>query len=244
MVRQGLGFEFDGVTFPERFLVMSTTHDFREEMPDLAHVAYITDPDEWMVLLKTPDHWRCLMPVPADEANEDAVRPERIEARLQGAAPKEGPYDVIQHSLYNVHQRVASNFSQNRVLIAGDSAHMNNPLGGMGMNSGIHDVWSAVDTVLAVEQRGADWQKASEIYGRIRSEACHEYVQKETTQNFKDMQEKDRAVREARNDMMRNLMVDADARRAYLLKASMLTSARAAIKQVQDELDALVQALR
>jgi 2-polyprenyl-6-methoxyphenol hydroxylase-like FAD-dependent oxidoreductase len=239
MVRQGLGFEFDGVTFPERFLVMSTTHDFRDEMPDLAYVAYITDPDEWMVLLKTPDHWRCLMPVPADESNEDATRPERIEARLQGAAPKDGAYDVIQHSLYNVHQRVASNFSQNRVLIAGDSAHMNNPLGGMGMNSGIHDVWSAVDTVLAVEQNGADWQQASEIYGRVRSAACHEYVQKETTQNFKDMQEKDRAVREARNDLMRNLMVDADARRAYLLKASMLTSARAAIAQVQDELAAL-----
>ena len=239
MVRQGLGFEFDGVTFPERFLVMSTTHDFREEMPDLAYVAYITDPDEWMVLLKTPDHWRCLMPVPADEANEDAVHPERIEARLQGAAPKEGPYEVIQHSLYNVHQRVASDFSQNRVLIAGDSAHMNNPLGGMGMNSGIHDVWSAVETILAVEQRGADWQKASEIYGRIRSAACHEYVQKETTQNFKDMQEKDRAVREARNQLMRDLMVDADARRAYLLKASMLTSARAAIAQVEEELAAL-----
>ena len=236
MVRQGLGFEFDGVTFPERFLVMSTTHDFRDEMPDLAYVAYITDPDEWMVLLKTPDHWRCLMPIPADESNEDAVKPERIQARLQGAAPIDGEYEVIQHSLYNVHQRVASDFSQNRVLIAGDAAHMNNPLGGMGMNSGIHDVWSAVDTILAVERDGVDWHKASAIYGRVRSVACHEYVQAQTTQNFKDMQEKDRAVREARDAMMRNLMVDADARRAYLLKASMLTSAREAIAQVKDEL--------
>jgi 2-polyprenyl-6-methoxyphenol hydroxylase-like FAD-dependent oxidoreductase len=239
MVRQGLGFEFDGVTFPERFLVMSTTHDFRQEMPDLAYVAYITDPVEWMVLLRTPDHWRCLMPIPADESNEDAVKPERIQQRLQGAAPIDGEYDVIQHSLYNVHQRVASDFSQNRVLIAGDSAHMNNPLGGMGMNSGVHDVWSAVDTILAAERDGKDWRKASEIYGRVRSVACHEYVQAQTTQNFKDMQEKDQAVRAARDDMMRGLMVDADARRAYLLKASMLTSARAAIKQVEDELAAL-----
>src|SRR6478736_4385562 len=244
MVRQGLGFEFDGVTFAERFLVMSTTHDFRQEMPDLAYVAYITDPDEWMVLLKTPDHWRCLMPIPADESNEDAVKPERIQARLQGAAPIDGEYDVLQHSLYNVHQRVASDFSQNRVLIAGDSAHMNNPLGGMGMNSGIHDVWSAVDTILAVEKDGADWHKASAIYGRVRSVACHEYVQAQTTQNFKDMQEKDRTVRAARDDVMRNLMVDADARRAYLLKASMLTSARAAIQQVKDELAAITPALR
>jgi len=97
-------------------------------------------------------------------------------------------------------------------------------------------VWSAVDTILAVEKDGADWHKASAIYGRVRSVACHEYVQAQTTQNFKDMQAKDRAVREARDDMMRNLMVDADARRAYLLKASMLTSAREAIQQVKDEL--------
>jgi 3-(3-hydroxy-phenyl)propionate hydroxylase len=189
-----------------------------------------------MVLLKTPDHWRCLMPVPADEPNEEAVTPERIEARLQGAVPIKGTYPVLQHSLYNVHQRVASDFSQNRVLIAGDSAHMNNPLGGMGMNSGIHDVWSAVDTILAVERDGADWKGASDIYGRIRSVACHEYVQKQTTQNFQDMQQKDRAAREARDNMMRNLMVDTEARRDYLLKASMLTSARAAIQQVKDEL--------
>lgn len=238
MVRQGLGFEFDGVTFPERFLVMSTTHDFRQEMPDLAYVAYITDPVEWMVLLKTPDHWRCLMPVPADEPDDVAVTPERIQQRLQGAAPIEGTYDVIAHSLYNVHQRVASDFSQNRVFIAGDSAHMNNPLGGMGMNSGIHDVWSAVDAILAVERDGVDWHRSSEIYGRIRSAACREYVQAQTTQNFKEMQEQDRAVRAARNDLMRSLMVDAEARRAYLIKASMLTSAREAIAQVTSELAA------
>jgi 2-polyprenyl-6-methoxyphenol hydroxylase-like FAD-dependent oxidoreductase len=239
MVRQTLGFEFDGVTFPERFLVMSTSHDFRQELPDLAYVAYITDPDEWMVLLRTPDHWRCLMPVSADEPNEEAVRPERIEERLQGVVPISGTYPLLQHSLYNVHQRVASHFSQNKVLIAGDSAHMNNPLGGLGMNSGIHDVWSAADTILAVENEGADWAKASEIYGRVRSEACHEYVQAETTKNFQDMQEKDRATRAARNDYMRGLMSDAEARREYLLKASMLTSARDAIARVREDLSVL-----
>ncbi len=239
MVRQTLGFEFDGVTFPERFLVMSTSHDFRQELPDLAYVAYITDPDEWMVLLRTPDHWRCLMPVSADEPNKLAVRPERIEERLQGVVPINGKYPVLQHSLYNVHQRVASHFSQNKVLIAGDSAHMNNPLGGLGMNSGIHDVWSAADTILAVENDNADWAKASEIYGRVRSEACNEYVQAETTKNFQDMQEQDRATRAARNDYMRGLMTDAEARREYLLKASMLTSARDAIARVREDLAVL-----
>ncbi|HAM24089.1 MAG TPA: FAD-dependent monooxygenase, partial [Actinobacteria bacterium] len=84
MVRQSFGFEFPGETFAERFLVMSTTFEFRDAMPDLVEVAYITDPDEWMVLLKTPDHWRCLMAVGPQEDDDAAVSDERIQQRLNG----------------------------------------------------------------------------------------------------------------------------------------------------------------
>ncbi len=238
MVRQGLGFGFDGVTFPERFLVMSTSHEFRDSIPDLAHVAYINDPDEWCVLLRTPDHWRVLMPIPEDEPDDVAVSDARIQQRLHGLVRLDHDFEILQHSLYKVHQRVASTFSQNRVLLAGDSAHMNNPLGGMGMNSGIHDAWSAVDTILAARD-GADADKASHIYGQVRAETCHQYVQVMTTGNFRDMQEKDRAAREARNTMIRGLVDDPVAAREYLLKTSMLTSARESIARVQRELAAL-----
>ena len=238
MVRQSLGFGFEGVTFPERFLVMSTSHEFRDSIPDLAHVAYINDPDEWVVLLRTPDHWRVLMPVPAEESDEAAVSDARIQARLHGLVRLDHDVEVLQHSLYRVHQRVASTFSQRRVLLAGDSAHMNNPLGGMGMNSGIHDAWSAVDTILAVRD-GADADKASHIFGQVRAETCHEYVQAMTTSNFRDMQEKDREAREARNTMIRGLVDDPAATRTYLLRTSMLTSARESIARVQRELASL-----
>jgi 2-polyprenyl-6-methoxyphenol hydroxylase-like FAD-dependent oxidoreductase len=238
MVRQSLGFGFDGVTFPERFLVMSTSFEFRDVITDLAAVAYVNDPDEWVVLLRTPDHWRALMPIPADEPDEVAVSDARIQERLKGLHDPGSDYDVLQHSLYKVHQRVASTFSQHRVLLAGDSAHMNNPLGGMGMNSGIHDAWSAVDTILAVRD-GVDADKASHLYGSIRSETCHEYVQAMTTSNFQDMQQKDREARAARNEMLMGLMNDPEAARAYLLKTSMLTSARESIARVQRELAAL-----
>ncbi len=238
MVRQSLGFGFDGVTFPERFLVMSTSQEFRDSMPDLAHVAYINDPDEWCVLLRTPDHWRVLMPIPESESDEVAVSDARIQQRLHGLVRLDHDFEILQHSLYRVHQRVASTFSQHRVLLAGDSAHMNNPLGGLGMNSGIHDAWSAVDTILAARD-GADADKASFIYGLVRAETCHQYVQAMTTTNFRDMQEKDRTAREARNTMIRGLAADPIAARQYLLKTSMLTSARESIARVQRELAAL-----
>lgn len=242
MVRQSMGFTFEGVTFPERFLVMSTTYDFREAYPDLAWVAYITDPVEWMVLLKTPDHWRVLMPIPPEEPDDVAVTEARMQERLNGvladagAAPVDFP--IIQHSLYKVNQRVASHFSQGRVMLAGDSAHMNNPLGGMGMNSGIHDAWSMVDAILAARD-GADPDTASDIAGRVRAATCHQYVQAMTVQNFKEMQEQDRAAREARNAALIAMMGDVEAQKAYLRKVSMLTSGREAIADVQRQLAAL-----
>jgi 2-polyprenyl-6-methoxyphenol hydroxylase-like FAD-dependent oxidoreductase len=238
MVRQSLGFGFEGVTFPERFLVMSTSHEFRDDLPDLAHVAYLSDAAEWLVLLRTPDHWRVLMPVSPQEPDADAATPERIQQRLESVVPIDGDYQVLAQSLYKVHQRVASTFSQHRVLLAGDSAHMNNPLGGLGMNSGLHDAWSAVDTVLAV-LAGADADKASHLYGTVRAETCHEYVQAETTKNFQDMQERDATARAARAEQFRALAADPEATKAYLRRTSMLTSAHAAIERVQRELAAL-----
>jgi 2-polyprenyl-6-methoxyphenol hydroxylase-like FAD-dependent oxidoreductase len=242
MVRQSFTFEFPGVTFPERFLVMSTTYEFRDAIPDLVEVAYITDPREWLVLLKTPDHWRVLMPISPDEPDEVAVSPERIQQRLNGvlADVGQGPVDfpVIQHSLYRVNQRVAENFSQNRVLLAGDSAHMNNPLGGMGMNSGIHDAWSATDVIEAVIKDGVDAQRASEVYGRTRSEVCHGYVQAATKKNFKEMQEQDDSARQQRNAFLAGLKDDEAALKEYLRAASMMTSAIPSIERVRAEIRA------
>jgi 3-(3-hydroxy-phenyl)propionate hydroxylase len=220
MVRQTLGFEFDGVTFPERFLVMSTSHDFRQELPDLAYVAYITDPDEWMVLLRTPDHWRCLMPVSADEPNEEAVRPERIEERLQGVVPIDGKYPLLQHSLYNVHQRVASHFSQNKVLIAGDSAHMNNPLGGMGMNFGIHDAFNLAPRLAAV-LNGEDAATLDE-YDRQRRTVAQEYLQRQTIENKNNISQQDPVAREAFYNTLRATVADPDALRTYLRRVAMI----------------------
>ena len=46
-----------------------------------------------------------------------------------------------------MHERVASSYVQGRVLIAGDAAHVNNPLGGMGLNGGIHDAFNLSRTL-------------------------------------------------------------------------------------------------
>ncbi len=53
--------------------------------------------------------------------------------------PPPQPYEIVHRNLYVTHQRVAATFRHGRVLLAGDAAHVNNPIGGMGLNGGIQD---------------------------------------------------------------------------------------------------------
>src|ERR1700704_2889439 len=142
-VRKALDIEFEGYTHPERFLVLTTPFAFDVEYAQCSR-NYFSDPDEWCALFKvTGDDgsglWRVLFPTRQEETDAQALDEEAVQARLQQFFPKRGPYPVVHRNLYNVHQRVAAAFRQGRVFLAGDSAHVNNPLGGLGLNFGIHD---------------------------------------------------------------------------------------------------------
>ncbi|MFN3553371.1 MAG: FAD-dependent oxidoreductase, partial [Novosphingobium meiothermophilum] len=62
IVRKWLGIEFDGFTYPERFLCLSTDLELADHLPNLALVNYVSDPKEWLVLLRVPSLWRVLVP--------------------------------------------------------------------------------------------------------------------------------------------------------------------------------------
>src|SRR5262249_60085556 len=83
--------------------------------------------------------WRAIFPLKSDEDDAAALAADRIEGRLQKFFPKSSRYDVEYVNVYGVSQRVAETFRRGRILLAGDAAHVNNPIGGMGMNGGIHD---------------------------------------------------------------------------------------------------------
>ena len=139
-VRSSLGIELEGEEYPERFLVVSVGNELTDHLPELAYVNYVADPDEWLVLLRTPDHWRILFPVPDSDGTDEEIQDARsIRARLDGVVALGERWDVLATSLYVVSRRVATTMRSGRVLLAGDAAHQNSPLGGMGMNSGIQD---------------------------------------------------------------------------------------------------------
>ncbi len=230
MVRKSLPVEFEGLTYDQRFLVVSTPFAYEDVFEGLAFVNYISDPDEWVVLLRTPDHWRVLFPVEGDDldAFDDATEAGRgrIQQRLKSLHDPGHDLDVLGSSAYRIHQRVASTFRHGRVLLAGDAAHLNNPLGGMGMNSGIQDAFALCKRLaLVIDGTGPD--SLLDDYARLRRDVALEVVDRASRRNLAELSETDPAKRAERQDHLRATAADPALAAEYLLGATMLPSARA-----------------
>ena len=224
-IRKTLGIAFDGLTIPEIFLSMSTTFRFDEAIADLAPIAYLTDPSEWAVLLRTPSLWRVLLPTDPNQTDEEIRDPATMERRLQGLFPKDGPYEIIHATAYRVHQRVAETYVAGRIFLAGDAAHLNNPLGGMGMNGGIHDAVNLCDKLADVWHCRAPLD-ITERYNRQRRKVAIETVQQQSLRNRKMMAENDPVARAAYHDELRRTVENPVTHKAFLMGSSMIQSLR------------------
>jgi 3-(3-hydroxy-phenyl)propionate hydroxylase len=204
---------------------MSTSFRFDEAIEDLAPIAYLTDPSEWAVLLRTPSLWRVLLPTDPNQTEEQIKDPAEMERRLQALCPKPGAYDIVHATAYRVHQRVAASYVAGRVFLAGDSAHLNNPLGGMGMNGGIHDAVNLCDKLVDVWHGKAPLE-ITERYNRQRRKVAIETVQEQSLRNRKMMAENDPAARAAYHDELRQIAADPAKHKNYLMRSSMIQSLR------------------
>ena len=228
-VRKALDIEFEGYTHPERFLVLTTTFSFDTEYAQCSR-NYFSDPDEWCALFKvTGDDgtglWRVLFPTRLNETDAQAMHEESVQGRLQRFFPKQAAYPLVHRNIYNVHQRVAASFRKGRVFLAGDAAHVNNPLGGLGLNFGIHDAVELASLIGRVLRNEAP-PGILDQYDQYRRPLNIEYVQQQTIANKKRLEEKDPAVRAKNNEALRMTAADPVAHRAYLLRASLIDSVR------------------
>ena len=226
VTRKSLDIDFAGLTFPELFLVVSTAFRFEDVLENLAAVNYVSDPDEWLALLRVRDFWRVLLPVDAAEGEEEILGDASVQRRLQRIHARDQPYETVHRTLYPVHQRVAASYRAGRVLIAGDAAHINNPLGGMGMNGGIHDALELARLLIANWSR--DDPAALAVYERRRRPVAVDEVQAATIRNRQVLNERDPTVRAQRQDELRRTAASPALSRDYLLKSSMITGLRKA----------------
>jgi 3-(3-hydroxy-phenyl)propionate hydroxylase len=220
-VRRSLNIEFEGFTYPERFLVVSTAFEYADHLPRLSYVNYCSDPQEWCVLLRVPTLWRVLFPTKAEETDEAVLTDESVQARLQNLLPQAQAYVTQHRTLYKVHQRVAQRFRHGRVVLAGDAAHINNPLGGMGMNGGIHDAMNLSEKLLAVLQKGES-DAVLDQYERQRRTIAIDYINASTARNKRDIEERDPVKRKENQQALRELSLDPVRARAYIRQSSMI----------------------
>jgi len=229
-VRKGLGIEFEGFTWPERFIVISTIEDFAAR--GFTSNAYVADPKEWAAVFHMPHDrpsglWRLAFPVHPDENEQAVLADEAVEARMQRFAARPERYEVPYKGIYRVHQRVAKQWRVGRILLAGDAAHLNNPLGAFGLNGGLHDAILLSD-YLGKVWRGEAEETLLDLYVRQRRTAHVEFVQTQSIGNKRMLEEADPVARERNFDELRRIAADRELARDFLIKSSMIWSVRRA----------------
>jgi 2-polyprenyl-6-methoxyphenol hydroxylase-like FAD-dependent oxidoreductase len=222
-VRRSLGIEFEGFTWPERFLVVSTPFDFGTIIPDLVAVSYVTDPRRWYFLLQIPGLCRAMFPIAADESDELALSPEFAQSLMATVVPGMSNYEIAHVTLYRVHQRVAKTFQLGRAFLVGDAAHINNPLGGMGMNGGIHDAINLTERLIEI-WHGRTGEDELDRYDKQRRLVTLEYIEKQSIQNKRNLESDGIAFRQSLQD----IAADKGRTYEYLLRVSMIASLRRA----------------
>ena len=225
-VRKSAQIEFGGFTYPEKFALVSTSYDLGRR--GFSDTAYISHPVEWCAVFRLPDTgppglWRFLYGCHPDETDDEAMSDDVVEARLQAVVPKTDRYETVHRTIYRVHQRVADTFRHGRILLAGDAAHLNNPLGGFGLNSGLQDAMK-----LVAVWRGELDASVLDRYVRQRRTVNIEYVQDSSIRNKRTLEEVDPQLRRHRLEEMRCASLDRVRAKDVLMRSSMIASMRRA----------------
>jgi 3-(3-hydroxy-phenyl)propionate hydroxylase len=228
IARKDLNVEFEGFTYPERTINIEVAYDFRKH--GYTERNYISDPDEYSNLFHwkgPPDRWRIHFPTNINDDENELKRPEALQQRLQKFLGIDHDFEICGCNLYTVHQRVAAKFHSGRVVLAGDSAHVNSPIGGMGLNSGVHDAFNLADKLARILHGKGDEAELGR-YERQRRHVAVKHTQAQTIRNKRLLEERDPAVRRRNHDELRRQAEDPKLARKFLLRTALFESLREA----------------
>jgi 2-polyprenyl-6-methoxyphenol hydroxylase-like FAD-dependent oxidoreductase len=230
-VRKRSEIAFDGFTWPERFIVLTTPFDFEVER-GYAYRSYFAEPGAWCNCFKVsadgpPGLWRTVFPTKPEQDNVSLMNDVEVQARMQRFFPESRPFEIVHRNLYVTHQRVAATFRKGRVLLAGDAAHVNNPIGGMGLNGGIQDGVNLSAKLTGV-LLGGESDRSLDLYNLQRRTVATEFVQEQSIANKKRLEESDAKTRQKNLQELARIAEDPARARQFLLRTSMIASQRRA----------------
>lgn len=148
-IRDSMGVGFAGATFDERFLLadvkLSGAFDGQSTNIWVSTVGVLG-------ILPLPNNVFRLNGTLADEEElSPETLPETMSRRV-GSRPRFHVDEVLWAAEYKTHSRLAGSYRQGNVFLAGDSAHLNSPVGGQGMNVGIGDALDLGQRLVAVHR--------------------------------------------------------------------------------------------
>ena len=227
-MRKRAGIGYLGFTYDEKFLVVSTPFPFEDVFDDFSYVNYVADPEEWCVVLRTDKLWRVLFPATPDNEDDEELllSDEFIQQRLQHLYERDDDYEIRHRSLYPVNQRVAENYFKGRLALIGDACHINNPLGGMGMNGGLHDAFSLGEKFARIYEQRMPHEDEFGHYDRQRKDVAVRFVQEHTIRNKELMESTDPDIQQKRQQMLMDTANDPAAAREFLLERAMINCLR------------------
>ncbi|KAH8648251.1 hypothetical protein BGZ61DRAFT_277811, partial [Ilyonectria robusta] len=182
-VRRSLCIPFEGFTWNDfRFVASNVKYDFEKYGFTTANM--IVDEEDWAVIARTgpgDDPWRVAFGLRTDVPMGDLMEhlKEKYERLLPGPRPLK--YDLVSANPYWAHQRVAKTWNVGRVVLAGDAAHSNNPIGGLGLTTGFLDAAALGNCLIRIIRHG---EKPDELFSRyesVRRAAWVNYTNKAST---------------------------------------------------------------
>ncbi|AWB94809.1 FAD-binding monooxygenase [Agromyces badenianii] len=136
-IRSLLGIPVEGKTLEVRYMLVDLKVDLDVDNPrDYPYLAYFSDPQEWMILVRQPHCWRFLFPLPQDETEPTLEELREKALHFIGDVDK---VDVVGTNIYSVHLRMAQRWREDRVFLMGDAAHLITPMWALGLNTGVLD---------------------------------------------------------------------------------------------------------
>jgi 2-polyprenyl-6-methoxyphenol hydroxylase-like FAD-dependent oxidoreductase len=232
-VRQELGLQFDGETYPETTLLVTTDFPFEDHLEALSNVSYCWTDGGNFSLLKVPGRWRVSIYPREDVDIETQLTEDAIEQSLQSIVAKPEAYQVLEKRAYRVHQRIVPTYRVGRVALAGDAAHLNSPSGGMGLNGGIHDAFELVEAIADILLK-ENPIKRLDLYDRRRRPVARDQILAQADRNRARMREKSPEKRREVLSELQAITADRERLRAHLLTSSMISGLRQAAAINQD----------
>lgn len=159
-VRRTLGVPFEGETAPNQWIVI----DIENDPLATPHIYLCCDPVRPYVSAALPHGIRRFefMVMPG-ETQEELSKPKNIAKLLSKVLPNTDGIDVIRQRVYTHNARIADKFRVERILLAGDAAHIMPVWQGQGYNSGMRDAFNL------------GWKVALVVQGKAGAELLDSY---------------------------------------------------------------------